>query len=103
MKTNCIKKIKKEEFDKTVELENELSKKIDELVWDIMKDEEEIALDFIVDTTHYKRMVNAGGWLYFYVDYTDEDGVVYEDEEHDFNEEPLPTKIMIFHQIAWTE
>jgi len=87
-------------YNETLALEHQLEEKIDADVWEMMRDEEEIKLDFKVDTTHYKNLINADGYLLFNIEYyDDEDGLVYE-EERDFNEESLNIKLMIYHQIV---
>jgi len=95
-----MNKLTKESYEETLALEHQLEEKIDADVWEMMRDEEEIKLDFKVDTTHYKNLINADGYLLFNIEYyDDEDGLVYE-EERDFNEESLNIKLMIYHQIV---
>ena len=95
-----MNKLTKESYEKTLALEHQLEEKIDADVWEMMRDEEEIKLDFKVDTTYYKNLINADGYLLFNIKYyDDEDGLIYE-EERDFNEESLNIKLMIYHQIV---
>lgn len=95
-----MNKLTKESYEKTLALEHQLEEKIDADMWEMMRDEEEVKLDFKVVTTHYKNLINADGYLLLTSEYyDDEDGLVY-DEEDDFNELPLNIKLMIYHQIV---
>lgn len=95
-----MKTLDSKTYNETLALEHQLEKKIDADMWELMRDEEEVKLDFKVDTTHYKNLINADGWLLFNIEYyDDEDGLIYE-EELDFNEQPLNIKLMIYHQIV---
>lgn len=95
-----MNKLSKKNYEKTLSLERQLEEKIDADMWEMMRDEEEIELDFKVDTTHYKNLINADGNLLFNIKYyDDEDGLIYE-EERDFNDEPLNIKLMIYNQIV---
>lgn len=93
--------MKKISMDKVVEayaIEQELSKKLSENLREIMEDEETIKLNILDKGNLYQEITkDEDGTISYWEEY-EEDGLIYE-AEHDYDDAPLSTKLVIYSYI----